>query len=388
MKTLDYKQELSLAGYLSEHYKLIHIKGSVEAFVGKPLSINITDGQHVIEVKSDFLIEKAAQKPVDRIQLIDQISKLGNTPFVFESLEVSTDQSCFIPLKAINELRRKAIDLLTEKRTAFRKDVVIHKDHLPKVLDYKENTVKWSVKVQTKSQYEVAKNLGFETIYVENINEIDDKTAIPVLKRIQLKAHEKIVGPTLIHDIGHLVDAKTHDIYTDQFFNVTNQYAVSLLLEQGAKRVTLSPELTLERIKVLVDTYKKRFGYHPHLEFEVYGKADLMITKYCPIAKTFKTQPHCHLCEKNQYYLEDRTNAKFPLIHDGNCNLRILHSKVLNVLGYVDELSSYNLTLRIHLTTETEEEAYQVLTRIKQGKLNEGITAYNSKTMTLGRLLG
>ncbi|HAX02357.1 MAG: hypothetical protein A2Y45_03585 [Tenericutes bacterium GWC2_34_14] len=388
MKTLDYKQELNLAGYLSEHYKLIHLKGSVDAFVGKPLTINITDGTHVIEVKSDFLIEKAAQKPVDRMQLIDQVSKLGNTPFVFESLDVSTDESCFIPLKAINELRRMAIDLLIEKRTSFKKEVVIHKDMQTKTLVIDENKVKWSVKVQTKTQHEVAKKLGFETIYVENVNEMEDVHAIPVLKRIQLKAHEKILGPTLIHDIGHLIDAKEHEIYTDAFFNVTNQYAVSLLFEQGVKRVTLSPELTLERIKTLSNTYQKRFGYQPHLEFEVYGRTDLMITKYCPIAKTFKTQPNCHLCEKNQYYLEDRTNSKFPLIHDGNCNLRILHSKVLNVLGYAQELSSLGITLRIHLTTENEDEAYHVLSQIKQGKLNEGVTAYQPKTMTLGRLLG
>jgi hypothetical protein len=108
-----------------------------------------------------------------------------------------------------------------------------------------------------------------------------------------------------------------------------------------------------------------------------------MISKYCPIAKTFKTNQDCHLCEKNQYYLEDRLKQKYPLVHDGNCHLRILHAKTLNLLDYANELQKHRITCRIHLTTEDEKETRNILSSIKQQKLYP----YQSKTMTLGRFI-
>ena len=71
-----------------------------------------------------------------------------------------------------------------------------------------------------------------------------------------------------------------------------------MLHRSFVRRITLSPEMTLDRIKKCISLFKDKYHYQPQLEIEVYGKIDLMITKYCPIAKTFKTNQDCHLCEK------------------------------------------------------------------------------------------
>ena len=67
-----------------------------------------------------------------------------------------------------------------------------------------------------------------------------------------------------------------------------------------------------------------------------------MISKYCPIAKTYKTKVNCHLCELNQYYLQDRLGSKFPMINDGNCNIRVLDTKPLNLIEYIKEIEDSN----------------------------------------------
>ena len=89
---------------------------------------------------------------------------------------------------------------------------------------------------------------------------------------------------------------------------------------------------------------------------------------------------------KNQYYLEDRMKARFPLIHDGNCNLRILHSKTLNLIAYTNELHDLGLTCRIHLTTENKEESEFILKSVLNKKQKKPLF-FNSKTMTYGRFL-
>jgi len=381
LKTLDYQHEQSLAKYLDENYKLIGLKGSLSSFVGKPLELTVTDGTHEVTIISDFLVEKALNQPISKQQYIDQISKLGQTPFYFESLDVDTDALGFVAIKHINDIRRKVIDELSHQRLNREQEIPYVKPNHHTIGE--SPYLPWSIHVQTKEQYDIAKSLGFDHIFFENIINIDDENAIPVLKRIQSRQHEVIEKHAMIQDVGHLYQAKMADIYTDQYLNVTNIYAVDLLHQQGVKRVTLSPELSHERILKMIDLFKDTFEYSPRLELQVYGRHDLMISKYCPIAKTFKTNQDCHLCEKNQYYLEDRLKQKYPLIHDGNCHLRILHAKTLNLLDYANDLQKHQVTCRIHLTTEDETETKNILSSLTQ----QNLYPYQSKTMTTGRFI-
>ena len=385
LKTLDHQLEKSLAFYLDENYKTVHIKGSVYAYVGQPLKLIISDDVHEIQIMSETIIEHAQKQPVLEEHIVDQISKLGQTPYVFDSLSVKTDNQGFIPVKVMNELRRKALDELSALRVKSKKEFSIQTVHFD-TLNIEKDRPKWTVKVQTHIQYEEAKKCGFDTIYIENVNDDIEDNAIPVLKRIQTRKQEEIKGPTLIQDIGHLEEAKKYPLYTDTFFNVTNIYTIHLLHLMGVKRITLSPEISIDRIQKIVPNFVQTFGYEPNLELEVYGKVDLMITKYCPIAKTFKTNPDCHLCEKNQYYLEDRMKARFPLIHDGNCNLRILHDKSLNLTAYTKELQDLGITCRIHLTTENKLETRELLNKIKLNPESPNIS-FSPKTMTYGRFI-
>ncbi|MGN0479986.1 MAG: U32 family peptidase, partial [Lachnospiraceae bacterium] len=57
----------------------------------------------------------AQNKPVDSTVIARQLKKLGDTPFIFESdddLTVECEGSCFIPMQAVNELRRVAVQRL------------------------------------------------------------------------------------------------------------------------------------------------------------------------------------------------------------------------------------------------------------------------------------
>jgi len=385
LKTLDIELEQSLSPYLNENYKVIAIIGEVEAYVGKPLKMSIHDYNHHVTIFSDHIIEYAKQAPITQEQLIDQLSKLGQTPFYFDSLIVKTDGIGFIPIKVMNDIRRKVIDELTKRRLKPKKEVVIISEARS---SYPITTLspRLAVKVQTIEQYEKAKNYPFDVIYAENILMIDEPNVIPSLKRIQLKHHETIRQSSLIQDIGHLNDAKNYDLITDGFFNVTNMYSIHLLHRMGIRRITLSPEVSFERIKTMIKRFPEIFHYRPSLELEVYGRQDLMITKYCPIAKTFKTKQDCHLCEKNQYTLEDRMGSRFPLIHDGHCNLRLLHDKPLHLRSYLSELLSLGVTCRIHLTTEKGQEIDDVLNAYTQP--SKGFYAFEqAKKITSGRFL-
>ena len=43
------------------------------------------------------------------------MEKTGSTPFVFERLDVQTDEQGFLPMQSLNELRRKGLEELAKE---------------------------------------------------------------------------------------------------------------------------------------------------------------------------------------------------------------------------------------------------------------------------------
>ncbi len=383
LKTLDESLEDSLKKYLEPDYKLIPIKGKVIAFVDQPLCFEITDEIHQVSVTSDDVLTRAKNAPLSKEKLADQMSKFGGTPYFITNIDIDTDESCFLPIAHLNDLRRKAVEELSRLRTQ-RQPRQIHPQTQTSIPDISHDQGLWAVKVRTPEQYEAAKQKHVPIIYVEDILDVQDSSIIPVKKRIQTYA-SSIKEKALVQEMGLLYANQGHELITDEALNITNSYSIHLLHQQGAKRITLSPEVSKQRIMQLYQTFESQFGYQPNLELVVYGREELMITKYCPIAKTYKTKPDCHLCEKKQYYLEDRIGLRFPLINDGHCNLRLLHSKPLNLFSYLYEMIELPLTFRLNFTIETKEEVDNIIEQFQKAR-NEKVDVGDKKTNT-GRFI-
>ena len=62
-----------------------------------------------------------------------QLSKLGGTPFEISDIKIETSQTYFIPASQLNELRRNAVELLTQERIQhFRpKDTILIPNNIP-----------------------------------------------------------------------------------------------------------------------------------------------------------------------------------------------------------------------------------------------------------------
>ena len=60
-------------------------------------------------------VQRAEKVPMSRDRLEKQMKKTGNTPFVFEQLDIQMDEDIFLPVQALNELRRQALGMLEAK---------------------------------------------------------------------------------------------------------------------------------------------------------------------------------------------------------------------------------------------------------------------------------
>ena len=157
----------------------------------------------------------------------------------------------------------------------------------------------------------------------------------------------------LATEIGAIYKYRDSNLISDYYLNVVNNYSIKFLLDNGVKRVTLSPEVNYNYL----DDY-----ILDKVELIIYGTIENMITKSCPI-KELKICP----CKKEDiYYLEDINKNRYRVLHN-NCLTHIMHYKKIN---YIDNISYYkNLGIRsyrLELLDESYEEVIRLIDEIRK----------------------
>lgn len=371
-KTTDSTLEKELIIYQNPNYKIVPLKAFLKVFVGSPIEIDLTDDQgHYIHLESDYVVEQFKTTPLDETTIQTQFLKFGDTPYFFEELSIYTDHISFVPVKMFNEFRRMLIEQLNTIRTERDARIIETHNHIENgfIYDDQERLV---VKVHTKEQLEVAIESGIETIYYDDLIDIkgfNHPNLIPATKRIleDIKDYH-IEGTTLVNELGGIyLNQGKYSIITDEFVNVTNIHTAALLSTKGVVRISLSSELDKDHILSFSSAYHKHYHSYPNLEMVLYGHKDLMISKYCPVAKTFDYKPNCKLCFKNQYYIQDHTTGKFALLNDGNCNMRIMDPMPLLLIDQIEALRRANIkTFRLDFTTESKTKMKSIIKSFKQ----------------------
>ena len=95
------------------------IKGKLMIFKGKPVILTVTyDGPEgrITASQSGAIVQAAQKQPIAEERVRKQMMRTGNSPYLFEHLQVVMDEECFLPMQSFNELRRGALEALQEKQ--------------------------------------------------------------------------------------------------------------------------------------------------------------------------------------------------------------------------------------------------------------------------------
>lgn len=273
--TTDNKQLNDIANEISLCKRKVKIKMKAYLYVDEPIKLYVSDGINEIELKSEYLIEKSKTMPLSKNKIEEQLSKTGDTIYYLEDLEVYMDCEIFIPIKIINDLRRKILDLLNSKR--MYKIDSIQCEYMREVKDYRQERKK-SINVESLEKYKEIKELDYDEIYLEmNLyNNIEDDRKVLKIPRV-IEKHSDYKGKLLIGELG---STKYNNNVSDFSFNVVNSYSVAFLHSIGVERITLSYELNYFQIKKIIENYIKRYKKRPNLEVIVSGKIEAMVMKY------------------------------------------------------------------------------------------------------------
>lgn len=268
--TSSKKQLESIFEAIKNQERFIYIDLNFTAKENENLKLTITDGLNTVTEVLDKTPMRAINKETSFDVIKKQLSKLGNTVYKARSITLNLDDNLFINIKDINEIRRRAISKLNEKRL-YKIDFV-EKDYTIGVPDFP--SIKQTAVLVNKENESLKDK--YDLIYTED-EKTKDEDSIIVLPRI-INEHPFIENTVMIGDFGGLL--KYDNFQTNFSFNVVNSYSVAFLHSLGAKLVTLSYELSLSQIKNMIEIYKKRYNKNPNTSLIINSYPECFVSKF------------------------------------------------------------------------------------------------------------
>ncbi len=342
LKTVDSKLNKEINNIPNKKNK---INISFTAFTGQEAKLTIKDKTNTITVTKD-IVKPAINQPITKQNIIDQLSKLGNTAFEVDSLNIDISSNIFINLKDLNNLRREAIALLTTLKEGKPKDNFSLNLKYP--IKKSKLNKKYSILTRNEEQLVVALKHHFDYIYVTDENLYNkykkyDNVYLR-LNRVNETYKEYQNEKLLCTELGSLLKySKNNIVRTDYYLNVANDFTINEIKKLGAEGITLSIELSTEQLK------------------NIKNKQDSEIIIY--------SRPECMIIKNNIFdlnnekcFLKNDKNQCFPVKIENNfTHIFLDKNKTLDPIIYKDFQ-----TLRIELFTENALEAEKIITNFKK----------------------
>ena len=402
---------------------------TAELEAGKPFRLTAMAGKETVCLEGET-VQRAQKRPLGEEEVRRQLAKTGGSGFRAEKITVRMEGEVFLPVKAINELRRSALEKLRAGRIADCRrqsgtDAETEKDApsglaavssarpepAPSLtqLELSEKRpapYSLSASVTTLPQFLACLNAGVSRIYVSYAamnGEMEDglKAAkaegisseiflsLPVILRAETRKQMKRVKALL--DTGLFEGAQT-----------PSPSGLMWLKENGWKgkiafdhRIYIWNRQTWEYWSADMDTYcaplelngrdvlalpSPEEGKRGREEILVYGRIPMMVTANC-IRKTAGECPKDVCPEKGakaeardgrtgkELLLIDRYQAEFPVVTDCRFCVNVIYNSVpLSLHGYLGDLAESGAAfLRLDFLEENGKETEDILRLFENG---------------------
>ena len=335
--------------------------------------------------------ERAKRQGVTANYIVEQMYKTGGTPFTVVENQAKADEGLFLPAAEINELRRKLISELSEKRMTPPQrrsfampvapedrgrrgepeaifQITTAEQLTPELAALKPHFLYAPAAVMAENYSSVLPFLTGGTTPVAVLPRVitDDETE-EIFSTLE-KLHEYGVNQALIGNIGHVALAKQAgmEVRGDFGLNAFNSQTLDVLRAAGFLSATASFELRIQQIRDMqkpLDT-----------EMIIYGRLPVMVSDQCIIRQS---SGRCNCQVPGQ--LADRTGSVFPVMKEFGCRNVIYNAHKLFLADRRDELLSAGLWgMRLLFTTESARECVEV------AKAYLGMTDYQPNMLTRG----
>ncbi len=342
---------------------------------GAPLKAVFTADGESVTVHSEPTLAPATARALAKDALREQLGRLGDTPFVLGALDdAALGSGLFLPISALNRLRQDAVAELMTRRDWAREAAAAERDA---TIDAALATIDTARPVEaptaagfalrasvfTLDDARAAADGGATEIVFDpflrhpappraRITALRDELAARGIgfrlrtpsivrpeERPQLQKWLDLGIPLLSGHLGLVAELGRagRDVIADYAVNCFNQHTAAELFALGAKRITLSVELTADEMHATAEPWAGA-GFDVFL----YGRPEGMTIEHCVLSAAFDREPTtCRdLCvqKHTNVLLTDPTGYTFPVATDSACRNRLLHSRPVDGSEYLPRL--------------------------------------------------
>lgn len=360
------------------------------AYPGKPLALTMTDGESNVTVTGDT-VAPAQSRAMSEEDARRSLGKLSDTPFSLRTLTVQT-AGAFVPVSALNQLRREACQQLAEARiAAFTRKA--GREEPADDLIYPDTPDAPSMAiVRTREQADAMQGAADllvwypedfradalesglrdmpDGVWLQLPTVCEEKTLDELDAFVQRNAGK--LGGIVLGSVGQLGRTWNVPMGAGSGIPVMNRRAAQFLLEQGCRFVTASSELSGAELRTLMQN-------HPPVLVPAYGREQLMLLHHCP-ARTYlgltKGHAACRMCDQHSpdalagKTLTDRRGTVYPLLRQRlpeGCLVRLMNALPTNNIRRVRQAGYAPMMV---LTTENAQEAADVRA-VMDGEMRE-----------------
>lgn len=360
------------------------------AYPGKPLALTMTDGESSVTVMGDT-VAPAQSRAMSEEDARRSLGKLSDTPFSLRTLTVQT-AGAFVPVSALNQLRREACQHLAEARIAAFTRKAGREEPADELIYPDTPDVPSMAIVRTREQADAIQGAADllvwypedfradalesglrdmpDGVWLQLPTVCEEKTLDALDAFVQRNARK--LGGIVLGSVGQLGRTWNVPMGAGSGIPVMNRRAAQFLLEQGCRFVTASSELSGAELRTLMQN-------HPPVLVPAYGREQLMLLHHCP-ARTYlgltKGHAACRMCDQHSpdalagQTLTDRRGTVYPLLRQRlpeGCLVRLMNALPTNNIRRVRQAGYAPMMV---LTTENAQEAADVRA-VMDGEMRE-----------------
>ena len=306
----------------------------------------------------DRLVEPAKKAGLERERVVENISKTGDSIFELDGINLDLDDNAFLPISAINELRREGLKILEDKilsgsieRVKVDNKLEGHKNNLKrekslvKVFFNKFEDLKRTdlnkideIIIRAKDLEKFKKSYGNRevSIYLDKFYSYDELERL----RTYILKNKNIKG-LWINNLSEYYIFKDDglELNADLGLNIFNRISLDFFKELGFKSATLSPEMNSGQIQNIIK------GEDMEVNVISYGRVPVMTMKHCPysIEKNCVDERNCPTCKFKNYLLRDEKSVDFEVLRQ-NTFTEIFNSYPILLDAYENKLKENKIS--------------------------------------------
>lgn len=372
--------------------RLIPVSMAARFALGEPMTLALTDGEVSVTVTGP-VAQAAKSRPSAEADARRQLDKLGGTPFTLEDgtrLQLLMDEGIFLPVSALNALRRDGVERLIQARTeafALAGRPLCH-DALPAVparpqpdspigpetlaVIFSDPTLAEGLSQAGATLLCFAPRTFTPEALARDLPRLPRGTWLrlppQMTQRTQdaclavIRSHADRLGGVMAESVGQLDLSLPLPALAGEGVPATNPTGVETIRALGACGFVLWPEWTFSEQKGLTPLPL------PSL-LKVYGRETLMLLNHCPerVRRGLRQgRADCALCAneamvcaKADPALTDRLGYRFPLTRTRfpeGCELSVLGALPTDLRARDADRRALGAGMLLHFTVESARE--------------------------------